>query len=116
MLEHVILPASRRQVTQRSVHSTHPGSCACTAGSLGGTGDLEGASGTISADGNVCSAAQFAHGGGASAAWATSAAVTAATSTNAPPKVRARRADNESGIMIVSSHPKPTTPSWRGAR
>jgi hypothetical protein len=105
MLEHVILPASRRQVTQRSVHSAHPGSCACTAGWLGGTGDLDGVSGTISADGNVCSAAQFARGG-ASAARATSVAITAAASTNEPTQVRARRVDNESGIMIVSSHLK----------
>lgn len=111
MFEHVIFPASRRQLTQRSVHSAHPGGCACTAGSFGGTGDWAGASGTISADGNVCSAAQFAHGDGASAARATSAAITAATSTNALPQVRARRAGNESGIMIVSSHPEPTTPS-----
>jgi len=111
ILEHVIFPASRWQVTQRSVHSAHPRGCAWTAGEFGGKGDLAGASGTISADGNVCSAAQFAHGNGASAARATSVAITAATSTNAPPQVRVRRADNESGIMIVSSHPKPTTPS-----
>ena len=65
--------------------TTHPGSCACTAGSFGGMGDLTGASGTTSADGNVCSAAQFAHGGGASAVRATSVAITAATSTNEPP-------------------------------
>jgi hypothetical protein len=28
-----------------------------------------------------------------------------------PPQVRTRRTDNGSGIMIVSSHPKPTMPS-----
>ena len=68
MFEHVTFPASRWQVTQRSVHTAHPGSCAWTAGSFGGTGGLAGASGTMSADGNVCSAAQFPHGTGASAA------------------------------------------------
>jgi hypothetical protein len=71
IFEHVIFPASRWQVTQRSVHSAHPRGCAWTAGSSAGTGDLAGASGTISADGNVCVAEQFAHGGGASAARAT---------------------------------------------
>jgi hypothetical protein len=71
ILEHAIFPASRWQVTQRSVHSAHPRGCAWTAGEFGGTGDLAGVSGTISADGNVCSAEQFAHGGGASAARAT---------------------------------------------
>jgi len=68
MFEHVIFPASRWQVTHRSVHSAHPGNCAWTAGSFGGTGDWAGASGTISADGNVCLAEQSAHGGGVSAA------------------------------------------------
>jgi len=71
IFEHVIFPASRWQVTQRSVHSAHPGSCAWTAGSFGGTDGLAGASGTISADGNVCAAEQFAHGGGGSTARAT---------------------------------------------
>src|SRR5258708_16972683 len=53
IFEHVIFPASRRQVTQRSVHSTHPHSGACTAGSLDGTRDLAGAPGTTSADGQL---------------------------------------------------------------
>jgi hypothetical protein len=110
MLEQLIFPASRWQVTQRSVHSAHPRGCAWTAGEFGGTGDFAGASGTISADGNVCSAAQLVHGG-ASAARATSVAITAATSTKMQPQVGARRTDNGSGIMIVSSHPKPTMPS-----
>src|SRR5260370_8550154 len=105
MLEHVIFPASRRQVTQRSVHSAHSGSCACTAGSFGGTGDLAGASGTISADGNVCSAAQLAHGGGASAARATSVAMTPATSPNAPPQLRAPRPDAETPAQTLPPHP-----------
>jgi hypothetical protein len=66
IFEHVIFPASRRQVTQRSVHAAQPGGRAWTAGLFGGT--EAGRSGTISADGNVRSAAQFAHGAGASAA------------------------------------------------
>src|SRR5262249_6766836 len=70
IFEQLICPASRWQVTQRSVHSAHPGGCAWTAGFFGGTRDLAGASCTISADGNVCAAWQFAHGGGTSAAWA----------------------------------------------
>jgi hypothetical protein len=79
ILEHAIFPASRWQVTQRSVHSAHPRGCAWTAGEFGGTGDLAGVSGTISADGNVCSAEQFAHSGGASAARATTIVANATT-------------------------------------
>lgn len=66
MFEHEIAPARRWQVTQRSVHTAQPGSCAWTAGSFDGA--VAGRSGTTSADGNVCSVAQFAHGGGVSAA------------------------------------------------
>jgi hypothetical protein len=85
-------------VTQRSVHSAHPRGCAWTAGEFGGAGDFAGASGTMSADGNVCSAGQLAHGGAATAR-AISIAITAATSTNMPPQVRARRTGNGSGII-----------------
>src|SRR5262249_50347207 len=68
MFEHEILPSSRWHTTQRSVHTAQPGRCAWTAGSFGGTEGLAGASGTISADGNVCSVAQSTHGVGVSAA------------------------------------------------
>src|SRR5262249_24487207 len=72
-------------------------------------------SGTISADGNVCSAAQFAHGG-ASAARTTSAAVTAATITNKPRHAQARRTANGTSIMIVSPYREPPRLLRRGAR
>jgi hypothetical protein len=81
--------ASRRQVTQRSVHSAHPGGCAWTAGSFAGTGGFAGAFGTISPDGNVGSAEQFAHGAGGSAARATTIALTATAMTS---KLRQMRA------------------------
>jgi hypothetical protein len=102
ILEHMVLEASRRQVTQRSVHSAHPGGCAWTAGSFAGTGGLPGAFGTISADGNVGLAEQFAHSGGGSAAWATTIALTATAITSEPQRMRA--SDNDRG-NIVSPHP-----------
>src|SRR5215831_236997 len=105
IFEHVIFPASRWQVTQRSVHSAHPGGCAWAAGWFGGTGNLAGASGTISADGKVWPAAQFAHAGGASAARPASVVMSTAI-TNAPRHAQALRTGNESSIMIVSLHPK----------
>jgi len=72
MFEHVIFPASRWQVTQWSVHSAHPRGCAWTAGSFGGcTGNAAGASGTTPADGNVCWAEQFPHGGASAGRAAT---------------------------------------------
>jgi hypothetical protein len=72
MFEHVIFPASRWQMTQRSVHSAHPRGCAWTAGSFGGcTGDAAGASGTTPADGNPCWAGQFRHGGASAGRTAT---------------------------------------------
>jgi hypothetical protein len=87
ILEHIVFPASRRQVTQRSVHSAHPGGCAWTAGSLAGRGGLAGAFGTVSADGNVGSAEQFAHGGGGSAARATTIVMTATAITSEPQRM-----------------------------
>jgi hypothetical protein len=89
MLEHMVFAASRRQVTQRSVHSAHPGGCACTAGSFAGTGGFAGAFGTISPDGNVGSAEQFAQGSRGSAARATTIALAATATTSAPQRMRA---------------------------
>jgi hypothetical protein len=86
MFEQAIFPPSRWQVTQRSVHAAHPGGCAWTAGSFGGMGDFAGASGTISADGKVCSAGQFAHIGGGSAARATRVIIMTATTITSGPR------------------------------
>jgi hypothetical protein len=88
ILEHMVFPLSRRQVTQRSVHSAHPGGGAWTAGSLACTGGFAGALGTVSADGNVGSAERFAHDGGDSAARAAAIAMTA-TAITSDPQLRA---------------------------
>jgi hypothetical protein len=117
ILEHAIFPPSRWQMTQRSVHAAHPGGCAWTGGSFGGTGDFAGASGTISADGSVWSGAQLA-GAGGSAACAARVAVTAATIMNKPQQMRRRRTNNEGNMIVFALSQSnggartPTCPNW----
>src|SRR5215470_17962633 len=106
ILEHVIPPASRWQVTQRSVHSTHPGNCAWTAGSFGGTGDLSGASGTMSAEGNVCPPVRSTPCGGASPALAEVAAANAMTAIAMTLSAMACRHEARRFQLHGMTHPK----------